>query len=118
MMVGIVTGQGTGLERSSANVLGLNGQIGSALEGRGGDGVFVNAATGNLVITRQDEVLLGLGPDLALSRTYNSQGSIGDGDNGDNWRISAYRRIVGAAGSASVTRVDWDGSETVYVQNG
>jgi YD repeat-containing protein len=117
-MVGIVTGQGTGLERSSASVLGFRGQAGSSLEGRGGDGVYVNAATGNLVITRQDEVLLGLGPDIAISRTYNSQATVADGDNDDNWRISAYRRIVGANGSATVTRVDWDGSESVYVQNG
>ena len=68
-MVGIVSGQGLGLERSSASILGSRGQLGWASMGRGGDNVFVNATTGNLVITRQDEFLLGLGPDIGINRT-------------------------------------------------
>lgn len=115
-MVAIVTGKGTGLERSSAFVLGSQGQLGSSLQGRGGDGVFVNAASGNLLITRQDEFLIGLGPDAAVSRTYNSLATVGDGDNNDKWQAGLYRRIIGTAGSATVTRVDWDGSETIYTQ--
>jgi YD repeat-containing protein len=115
-MVAIGTGMGVGLERSSASLIGPRGQIGSASTGRGGDNAFVNAATGNLVITRQDEFLVGLGPDVAISRTYNSQSSVGDGDNNDQWRMSPYRQIIGANGAATVTRVDWDGSETVYFQ--
>ncbi|HEX8225478.1 MAG TPA: DUF6531 domain-containing protein, partial [Allosphingosinicella sp.] len=117
-MVGIVTGQGTGLERSSARTLGAQGQIGSASQGRGGDNVFVNAATGNLLISRADEVLLGLGPDITINRTYNSQGNLHDGDNDDKWRIGAYRRVVGANGAATVTRIDWEGSETLYEKKG
>ena len=117
-MVGIVTGQGSGLERGSSSVLGSRGQFGSALMGRGGDNVFVNATTGNLMITRQDEFLLGLGTDIGINRTYNSQSALSDGDNDDNWRMGVYRRIVGTAGAATITRIDWDGSETVYVQSG
>ena len=115
-MVAIVAGKGTGLERSSAFVLGSQGQLGSSLLGRGGDGVFVNAASGNLVITRQDEFLIGLGPDAAISRTYNSLAAVGDGDNGDQWQASLYRRIIGTDGDATVKRIDWDGSETVYTK--
>jgi YD repeat-containing protein len=115
-MVAIVAGKGTGLERSSAFVLGSQGQLGSSLQGRGGDGVFVNAASGNLVITRQDEFLIGLGPDAAISRTYNSLATVGDGDNNDKWQASLYRRIIGTDGDATVTRVDWDGSETIYTK--
>ena len=49
--------------------------------GRDGERVYVNSASGNLVVTRQDEFLIGVGPDLSLDRTYNSQTAIGDGDN-------------------------------------
>ncbi|MFA7601470.1 MAG: LysM peptidoglycan-binding domain-containing protein [Novosphingobium sp.] len=110
-MVAIVAGNGLGLERGSGNVLGSSGQLGSAFLGRGGDAVTVNAATGNLIIANRDEFLVGRGPDSSLNRTYNSQGQFTD-DNGDNWRISAQRRIYSVSGT--LYRTDWDGSETVY----
>jgi YD repeat-containing protein len=120
-MVAIVTGKGVGLERSSAWVLGSEGQLGSAAQGRGGDNVFVNGANGNLVITRKDEFLIGRGPDVSIDRTYNSQTVAGvtDGDNNDQWRMGVYRRITGIPGSygsaySTVKRIDWDGSDTVY----
>jgi hypothetical protein len=58
-MVGIVTSSTLGLDASSRDVLGPQGQIGSAGLGRSGEGVYVNAATGNLVIQRQDEMSQG-----------------------------------------------------------
>lgn len=121
-MVAIVTGNGLGLERSSAWVLGSRGQLGQADLGRADENVYVNAANGNLVIRDRDEMLIGVGLDSPVERTYNSQGAFTD-DNGDNWRAGAARQVkdligpVNTGGSA-VTRVDWDGSEVLYVWSG
>jgi YD repeat-containing protein len=113
-MVAIITGEGVGLERSSAWVLGSRGQLGSAPMGRDSEGVYVNAATGNLVISRQDEFLIGKGPDIAISRTYNSRAVLSDGDNNDQWQTGVYRKVIGTNGNATITRIDWDGSDRVY----
>ena len=123
-MVSIVAGKGIGLVRTSPWVIGSEGQLGSASLGRAGDNVYVNAANGNLIIARQDEFLIGRGPDVSIDRTYNSQtvAGITDGDNDDNWRIGVYRKLAaipanyGAVGS-SVKRIDWDGSDTLYSWN-
>ena len=117
-MVAIVTGAGLGLERSSGFVLGSNGQLGNSTFGQYGENVTVNASTGNLFIDRTDEILIGQGPDSTLARSYNSLGSSTD-DNGDNWRLSAQKSVSGLTGTvnrtgSTVTRTDWDGSQTVY----
>ncbi len=117
-MVAIFTGSGMGLERGSGMVLGARGLLGQSFMGRAGENVFVNAANGNLVLTRTDEMLMGLGPNAALTRAYNSLANSSD-DNGDNWRFGGSRRIHSPSGTwnavgSSVIRTDWDGSETVY----
>ena len=117
-MVATVVGARLGLEQTSGWVLGSRGQLGASTLGRGGEGVTVNAQTGNLVITNQDEFLIGRGPDSVLSRTYNSQGAL-DGDNNDGWRLGVARRVFGLTGTqdqsgSTITRVDWDGSQVVY----
>lgn len=121
-MVAIFTGAGTGFERGSGNVLGSAGLLGVASMGRGGDQVFLNAATGNLLISRQDEFLVGRGPDVGVGRTYNSFGAQSD-DNGDNWQQSTDRRIFDLTGTgnswgSTVKRRSADGSEMTYEWNG
>ncbi len=101
-MVAIFTGLGAGFERGSANILGGAGQVGSSLLGRGGESVSVNAATGNLLINHQDEFLIGRGPDVGISRTYNSLEDTTDRDNLDHWQQSTTRRVLGYNAGVSV----------------
>ena len=90
--------------------------------GRSGEQLAVNVVNGNLVLQRQDELLIGRALDTAVMRTYNSQG-VTDGDNNDNWRIGFYRSLkdlggaIGAANS-SIVRVAADGAELIYKFNG
>ncbi len=118
-MVGIFTGLGSGLVRGSGASLGAAGILGSGNLGRGGENVSVNAATGNLVVSRQDEFLVGRGLDIGISRTYNSFGETSDRDNGDNWQQSTTQRVfdltgtLNAAGS-TVKRLAADGSIVTY----
>lgn len=60
-----------------------SGLLGSAAQGRDGGNIFLNAANGNLMISRQEAFLSDLGPDVGINRTYNSLGNFSD-DNGDN----------------------------------
>ena len=84
-MVAVVAGNSLGLELTSLAVLGRQqGAWGTAAQGRSGEQVYVNAATGNLVVQRRDAVLAGIGPDAGALRTYNSLGQLND-DNADNW---------------------------------
>src|SRR5688572_27306017 len=113
-MTAIFTGLGAGFTRGSVTVLGNAGLLGSASTGRGGDNVMVNAATGNLVVTRQDEFLVGRGPDLAISRTYNSLAEVSDADNGDQWQMGTTRRVFETADPLTVKRQNADGSLVTY----
>jgi len=112
-MPGIISGEGLGLFNNQ--LAGLDGQ-GSL--GQAGTNIAVNAATGNLILRQSDQVLVGLGIDSAVVRTYNSQGHLND-DNGDNFRFSFNQRLAVLTGSANsagstITRIAGDGSETVF----
>jgi YD repeat-containing protein len=117
-MVAIFTGAGTGIERGSASVLGGQGRLGNASLGRSGESVFVNAFNGNLLINQRDEFLVGRGPDVNISRTYNSLATLAD-DNNDKWRQSTDRRVFGLTGTlntagSTVRRVGDDGADITY----
>src|ERR1700743_2641980 len=123
-MVAIITGQGLGVVRGSGYVLGSRGQLGDPSVGTGGDNVTINAATGNLNITRVDEVEIGANTlDKDAISAYNSLetsalGTASD-PNGDNWIVGNGSVITGLTGTintagSTVTRVDWDGSDETY----
>ncbi|PSJ42216.1 polymorphic toxin-type HINT domain-containing protein [Allosphingosinicella deserti] len=120
-MVAIFTGIGPGTERGSGSLLGRAGLLGSSSLGRNGEQVLVNAATGNLVISQSDEILIGRGPDAAIARTYNSMTGVAD-DNNDRWRQSTDRRVLGLTGTvntsgSTVRRISADGSNIAYTYN-
>lgn len=120
-MVAVVAGNGLGLGDTSALILGGRGTVGDARVGRGNDRVYLNAATGNLVIQSRDELLLGRGLDVIAHRAYNSLGQFDFGNN-DNWLSGLNKRIYGLTGTANtsgstVLRADWDGTETIYAYN-
>ena len=113
-MVAIFSGNGLGFQRGSGSVLGGAGLLGSAALGRSNDNVLVNAATGNLILNRKDEFLIGIGPDAAYAQTYNSQG-----DPTSSWTQGPYHVVgnqtgkINRAGS-TITRSDGDGHSAVY----
>jgi len=123
-MVAIVGGVGLGLDRSSATVLGKigqQGQLGDSTFGRYGENVTVNAANGNLIIQRTDEILLGVGPDDIISRSYNSLSANQGYGSAHSWQINDARCITGLTGGtgvntagSQVTRIDADGSDDLY----
>jgi YD repeat-containing protein len=128
-MVAIVTGAGLGLDTSSKKVFAAVGQAGGELGdssfGRYGENITVNAATGNLMIDRTDEVLIGMGPDDVIGHAYNSQTtSSTDGYNGfHDWQFTDARAITLASGTLGVDgstlqRIDADGSNTTYTCSG
>lgn len=117
-MVAIVAGNGLGLQTGSRGVLGADGALGQAVLGQNGAGVYVNAATGNLVLQGQDEILVGRGDDIGLVRTYNSQASF-DFDNNDGWQLSLYKKLSGLSGwynfYGSIQLTDADGVVRTFV---
>lgn len=117
-MVAIVSGNSLGLSLTSLVTLGSQAAMGAAGQGRNGEQVYVNVATGNLVVQDQDERLMGLGLGVTALRTYNSQGRLDD-DNADNWAQGIYRQqlaLVGTLGAAGsqIVRVDQDGAQAIY----
>jgi YD repeat-containing protein len=117
-MVAVVSGNGLGLLGGSAGVLGSGGQTGTAGLGQAGEGAWINAKTGNLLLQRQDELLAGRGPDIGVVRTYNSQGGF-DFDNGDSWQLSLYRKLASLTGTvntanSTIKRFEADGSQLTY----
>ncbi|OXI87197.1 hypothetical protein CFB40_16105 [Burkholderia sp. AU31652] len=114
-MVAIVTGNGLGLQSSSALGLGARGQLGTASFGQAREQVYVNAANGNLMVQDLDLMLIGRGVNGAIHRAYNSQGRVA----ADGWRPGGARTVGELTGKlnevgSTVTRTDWDGSTIIY----
>ncbi|WP_261626674.1 hypothetical protein, partial [Pseudoalteromonas holothuriae] len=64
----VISGEGLGFFNNSTSLLG---QSNRAAHGQASENIFVNAATGNLVLQNQDEQVKGLGLGLGVMRTYN-----------------------------------------------
>ena len=121
-MVAMVSGTGLGLDLTSARVLGGQGIAGDASFGTGGQKVYVNTATGNLVLQQQQDAFVGLGPEFDPVLTYNSLGQL-NGAYGYRFTMGAVTgQLVlsgqqGQAGS-TVTVTQFDGSQEVYAWDG
>ena len=101
-MVAIVGGVGLGLDRSSATVLGKIGQqgeLGDPTFNRFGENVTVNAATGNLMIERNDEILIGRGLDDVISHDYNSLSANQGYGAQHSWQFNDSRCVTGLKNS-------------------
>ena len=118
-MASIVLGSDLGTQNSSLNKVGATNLDGLGASGKAGEQVYVNTATGNLIIQNVDENLVGSGVDTSILRTYNQFGQV-DGDNDDNWRIGFYRKVYNLTGTvntagSTVTKINSDGSESLYI---
>src|SRR3954467_1201655 len=108
-MVAIVSGNGFGLNNTSAGVLGQSGLFGNAALGNSKEAAYVNVANGNLLLQDTDDFLAAQGFNIALTRTYNSLGNFNDG-NGGGWKVGPSTQVTGLTGTlntagSTVTRI-------------
>ena len=103
-MSAVISGSGLGLFQS--NLTSGIGAFGNAALGQAKEQVYVNAATGSLVVQNSDEALTGLGLGFSMLRTYNSAAGF-DGDNDDQWRLG-YLSTISLVGE-EYKRVTADG---------
>ncbi|PJD92646.1 MAG: hypothetical protein CK426_01150 [Legionella sp.] len=111
-MTQIFTGSGLGLYGSSLR-LGHYGPRGSASLGQGKESVYLNIATGNLVVQQQDGFLADASLGMNLLHTYNSQGGAHA-----SWRFNLQTSLV-VQGSpngrdSKITRTAGDGHQTAF----
>ncbi|MGY5652344.1 DUF6531 domain-containing protein, partial [Vibrio cincinnatiensis] len=111
-MAGLVFGNDLGLFNSSLKTLNGHFSAGNSALRQGGINHYVNAITGNLVLTDADEILVGRGVDIVAERTYNSQGNWNDTD-ANGWRFGFERQLTSMSAS-SLTLQRADGSQVVY----
>ncbi|WP_170304178.1 DUF4214 domain-containing protein [Duganella radicis] len=102
----------------SGATLGQLGVFGNANLGNSKEAAYVNVATGNLVLQDQDDFVASIAGNIAMTRTYNAQGSYNDG-NGNSWSMGLVKQITNLTGTANtagstVTRIDGDGSAALY----
>ncbi len=117
-MVAIVGGNGAGLLNGSAGVLGQQGVAGNAILGGNKEGAYVNIVNGNLTLQDSDDFLAAHGVNVALTRTYNAQGNLNDG-NGANWKYGLLKQVTLVSGAVNtagskVSRLAGDGSVATY----
>ena len=120
-MVSVIGEQGLGLFGHTQLGLGQSNTLGDAKTR-----LTVNAATGNLVITRRDDTLAGNGIDTDLLRTYNSQGTLNQGSVGQfrfgfDQSLSDFPAdktsgtIIRNDGEGLAARFTWNDSQQRYI---
>ena len=118
-MTSIFVGSGLGLYGSSVTQTNGYGAAGNSRVGQGRDQTYVNAGTGNLVVQDPDAFIAAIGLDDALTRTYNSRGTLGY--NNDNWQFSFERSLslplLPNTLHGNITRTTADGNGEVFVWN-
>jgi len=120
-MVAIVSGNSLGLNLTSKGVQGGDGVQGDPNAGNGAEQVYVNAATGNLVLQQVQDELVAAGLDVPSVLTYNSLGALQD-DNKDNFTLGAtvgVAQMAVASGTINATgralrRIAFDGSQQTF----
>lgn len=114
-MVAVISSELAGVFSSSSSVIGQAGRFGQANMGQAGEQLFVNAATGGLIVQGQDERLTNIGLNFGVLRTYSSFGDL----NGDHWRTNMLGSLSlsgGANQTGSVlTRTASDGAEQTFI---
>ena len=119
-MAAIVSSDALGLATSSLATLGPRATSGNVAQGRGTERVYVNVASGNLVLQDADERLVGSGLTVEGVRTYNSQGKFDGAYTPGPYNVSGLQpphleftgKLLRAG--TTVTRVDQDGGVTYY----
>ena len=112
-MVSIVSGDSLGLSLGSLANLDQEGAGNAAPVGRNGERAYVNAATGNLVLQRQDDYLSSRGADLSVLRTYNSRGVLAGGG-AVGWALGSTRQRLDNGSAGNIIRTDRDLAQAVY----
>lgn len=119
-MAAIVSSDSLGLNTSSLATLGPRAAAGNTAQGRGTERVYVNVASGNLVLQDADERLVGSGLTVEGVRTYNSQGKFDGAYTPGPYNVSGLQpphlEFTGKLlrPGTTVTRVDQDGGTTYY----
>ncbi|MBE0361862.1 hypothetical protein PULV_a4268 [Pseudoalteromonas ulvae UL12] len=116
-MRSLFSSNGLGLFNSLINKLGSEVDVLESQIGRSNSTMYVNAATGNLVVQNTDESIKGMGLGLNVLRTYNSLGNF-DGDNNDQWRLGFIRSLslegVKNGSGSVVKKTTADGYEQTF----
>ncbi|MEM9101447.1 MAG: LysM peptidoglycan-binding domain-containing protein, partial [Pseudomonadota bacterium] len=113
-MTAIVFGQGLGLFETSSSSIATRS---SSTMGQWRARYNLNASNGNLIIQHQDELLVGLGQDQRLFRTYNSQGLM-NGDDGWRFNFEKTARLLSGdafAPDSQIERIAADGFRSLFV---
>jgi YD repeat-containing protein len=120
-MAAIISGNSLGISNSSLFILGSQGLFGNSQTGRSGENLYVDIATGNVVLQTRDDLLIDHSTALATVRTYNEQGTVDNGV-GRQFQFGFFKQVTNLTGTvntagSTVTRMDGDGATFLFTYN-